>query len=178
VIKKYAFIFVLIKEITVFYIYFKYFVHRKLIITNSKKMKLKGFAIFLLSFFYAVTTVNAQETPSYKTTQFIEICIQEVFKDQSDALVFNTNSSRLGMITNFLKNNVEVMYRPGLQGKNFESLASIGLNNKYNAALTADTSYDPITFNPLKYNLPMHTTVKKMYRIANTDYILTIYPSL
>jgi len=55
-------------------------VHRKLIITNSKKMKLKGFAIFLLSFFYAVTTVNAQETPSYKTTQFIKFVFKKSLK--------------------------------------------------------------------------------------------------
>ncbi len=141
-------------------------------------MKLKGFAIFLLSFFYAVSTANAQESPRYKTTQFIEICIQEVFQDQSDALVLNSNSSRLGMITDFLQNDVHVLYMPSLQDKYFETLASVGLNNKYNNALVADTAYNPATFNPLKYNLPMHSTVKKMYRIADTDYILTIYPSL
>ena len=43
-----------------------------------------------------------------------------------------------------------------------------------NQNLIIDTYYNPNTFNPLKYNFPMSSRSKKMYRIGNTHYIISI----
>ena len=37
-----------------------------------------------------------------------------------------------------------------------------------------DTSYNPSTFNPLKYNLKFFGKGQSIYRIGNTNYFITI----
>lgn len=107
---------------------------------------------------------------------FIESCIREVFQDQADALVFNSDSARFSFMSDFMKNQVVVEYHPEYTGKGFESTNSMTLNSKYNPTMQKDVSYNEATFNPLKYQLPMNTNKKVMYRIADTDYILIINP--
>jgi len=108
---------------------------------------------------------------------FIENCIREVFQDQADALVFNSSSRRLAVITEFFKNNISVEYRPEYHGKGFDLVSTLGLNNKHNTLLKIDSDYNKNTFNPLKYRFPMNPRTKEMYRLDNTDYIISIYPS-
>jgi len=119
-----------------------------------------------------------QEIQEHKySDQFIKDCIVEVFQDQADELVFNSSSRRLAVITDFFKNNISVEYRPEYHGKGFDLISSLGLNNKYNSSLQVDTHYDSNVFNPLKYRFSMNPRSKEMYRIDNTDYIISIYPS-
>jgi len=118
-----------------------------------------------------------QKANNNYSNQFIKDCIVEIFQEHADKLVFNSNSIRLTMITDFLKNNFSVAYKPEYHGKKFDLVSSLGLNNKYNPSLQIDTHYDSRVFNPLKYKFPNYPRTKKMYRIDNTDYIVTIYPS-
>lgn len=131
------------------------------------------FTLFLSSLY--TFSQNANNTHVDKA--YIDKCIIEVFQDQANDLVFNANSRRLAIITDFLKERVKVEYRPEFAGKGFELISSVGLNNKYNPSLVIDTNYNPNTFNPLKYKFPMHPKSKEMFRIDNTDYIITIFPS-
>ena len=108
--------------------------------------------------------------------QFIKDCIIEVFQEQADELVFNSDSARYSFMSDFMKNQVVVEYHPEYTGKGFESTNSMTLNSKYNPSMQKDVSYNEATFNPLKYQLPMNTNKKVMYRIADTDYILIINP--
>jgi len=108
--------------------------------------------------------------------QFIRDCIVEVFQDQADDLVFNSSSVRFQYLTDFMKKQVVVEYRPEYSGKIFESTSDLKLNNKYNINMQKDDSYNESTFNPLKYELSMNPLNKKIYRISSTDYILIINP--
>lgn len=108
---------------------------------------------------------------------FIENCIREVFQDQADVLVFNSNSVRYSLMSNFMKNNISVDYKPEYQGKKIALISSLGLNNKYNSSFQVDSHYDSSIFNPLKYKFPMSPRKKTMYRLDNTDYIISIFPS-
>ncbi|NHM04329.1 hypothetical protein [Flavobacterium celericrescens] len=107
----------------------------------------------------------------------IKSFIIEVFGNQSDELVFNSSSRRYEMIKDFLNNRFKIEYRPEYNGKGFKLLSSLGLNNKYNNALVMDSVVEISTFNPLKYNFEMNSKEKNIYRVDNTDYIITILPT-
>lgn len=118
--------------------------------------------------------LNFLQGNKYSKTQ-IEYFIREVFKDKADELVLKSDSRRLEIITEFL-NRFEVMERPDLQGKNFQLLSTVALNNKYNSDLKMDTFYTPNNFNPLKYNFNMSSKEVLLYRIGNSNYIIRILP--
>lgn len=118
-----------------------------------------------------------QEIQKY-SDQFIKDCIVEVFQDQADELVFNSSSRRLAAIQDFFKNRIEiVLYKQGYAQKELIKLSSIGLFKKYNSELTRDVSFNPSTFNPLKYKLDVLPSNTVMYKIDNADYIIIIKPS-
>jgi len=132
--------------------------------------------VLLITLISTLSYGQESQRNSY-SDKFIKDCIIEVFQDQADALVFNSTSRRLAVITEFFKSNVSIEYRPEYKGKGFKLISSLGLNNKYNSSLQMDTHYDSSIFNPLKYQFPMNPRTKEMYRIDNTDYIISIYPS-
>lgn len=108
------------------------------------------------------------------TDDEIRTFVTEVFQKNTNQLVYNVSPHRLNLITTFLNEKYVVEYRPEYVGKKFELISNLGLNNKYNQNLIIDTYYNPNTFNPLKYNFPMSSRSKKMYRIGNTHYIISI----
>lgn len=140
-----------------------------------------------LNFYGQTEKINsANEFLTYKTESIvlqgnkysknqIEFFIREVFKDKADELVFKSNSRRLEIITQFL-NRFEVVERPELQGKVFQLLSAVSINNKYNPELKLDAYYNPNTFNPLKYNFNMSSKEVLLYRINNSNYIIRILP--
>ena len=140
-------------------------------------MKKKVTLLVLLIALISSLSYGQESQRNTYSDQFIKDCIVEVFQDQADVLVFNSNSRRLAVITEFFKNNISVEYRPEYHGKGFDLISSLGLNNKYNSSLQVDTHYDSSVFNPLKYKFSMNPRSKEMYRIDNTDYIISIYPT-
>lgn len=132
------------------------------------------YLILLLFFSYSY----GQEIQNKKySDQYIEDCIREVFQDQADVLVLNSNSIRYSFMSNFIKNQVTVEYHPEYKGKGFVSTNSLPLNNKYNAKIKRDIFYSSSTFNPLKYQFSMNPNKKTIYRIGTTDYLMIISPS-
>jgi hypothetical protein len=109
----------------------------------------------------------------------VEQFIREVFLNHADDLVLkNEASRRLALIKDFLNNRFEIQYKPEYSGKKFNLLSTVSLSNKYNPNLKRDYSVvDKYSFNPLKYNFLMGSKNKMSYRIDNTDYIITIFPS-
>ena len=105
----------------------------------------------------------------------IETFVREVFKDKADELVFNSNSRRLEIITEFL-NRFEIVERPEYEGKKFALLSTVAINNKYNSELKRDTYYNENTFNPLKYDFNMASKEFLFYRLDNSNYIIRIFP--
>lgn len=142
----------------------------------KKKVTLSLLLIVLLTLMSTLSYGQISQRNSY-SNQFIRDCIIEVFQDQADDLVFNSNSNRLQVITNFYKKQLFIEYRPELREKEFESTDDLKLNNKYNPSLLRDNSYLISTFNPLKYNIQISPLNKMMYRIADTDYIIIVVPN-
>lgn len=136
-----------------------------------KKITLLGMAWLTLVF----SGFCPMQTRNLYSDKQIESFVRAVFADQADALVFKSESPRLALITDFL-NRVEVLHRPDLAGKKFKLLSGIPLQDKYNPGLLRDLVYDPATFNPLKYQLPMASKNKEVYRFDQTDYLLIIHP--
>ncbi|PSK93875.1 hypothetical protein [Taibaiella chishuiensis] len=67
--------------------------------------------------------------------------------------------------------------QPVMPAENFPLLSSVPLvGNKCNPALSRDQTFDPVTFNPLKYFFDYRSTGVKKYRVDNTNYIISIAP--
>lgn len=142
----------------------------------------------MLAFFYIILFLNDTNSlkiynqnkevssSNFYSDEQIENFIREVFLNYSDELVFNSNSQRYELIKEFLNNRFKIEYRPEYKGKNFNLLSSVSINNKYNTNLKMDTKIDLVTFNPLKYNFLMNSRTKHIYRVDNTDFIITILP--
>jgi len=145
---------------------------KKLLSTHGSK-RLFGCLLFLFILFSSFKSIAQSNAFS---DDFIENCIREVFQDKADELVFNSTSIRYQYLSDFVKNQVQVEYRPEYASKGFDSTNDLQLNNKYNPSMQKDNSYNAATFNPLKYQLPMNPLNRKIFRIANTDYVLIIKP--
>ncbi|MFT3796662.1 hypothetical protein [Flavobacterium sp.] len=131
-------------------------------------------ALLILLFIASAFQVPETEGPPYTKAQ-IESFVREVFGNQADALVLKDNSPRLQLIQNFL-GRVAVLHKPELAGKKFKLLSSVALQNKYNPTMTRDQVYHAATFNPLKYNLPMASKQREVFRIDHSDYLIIIEP--
>jgi hypothetical protein len=72
---------------------------------------------------------------------------------------------------------VEIQARPLSEGANYALLSSVLLKNKCNGALERDTpkTFNPETFNPLKYFFEFHSDQDKIYRVDGTNYIIIIH---
>ena len=129
---------------------------------------------YLIIFFLVLTNfIYAQQSENKK---FTDNCIQEVYQDQADAMVFNHPSQRYNIYKDFLK-SFSVEYHPELATKKITSTDDLALNNEYNPNLKHDSTYNPDTFNPIKYVFPFITHTPKVFRVAQTDYIIIISPT-
>lgn len=137
-------------------------------------MKRYIFSFAALLLLFNVSAFRSFEPSGYTKAQ-IETFIREVFADQADVLVLQSNSTRLHDIEDFLA-RVQVVHKPEYKGKKFALLSTVGLVNKYNQGLMRDAVCNPATFNPLKYHFPIASKSKKIYRFDNTDYLIIIQP--
>jgi hypothetical protein len=125
----------------------------------------KLIVIFCLGFSF--TKINAQQ---------IDARIVEVFKD-AEAGYMESDPVRIDFLTDLLQNRIRIIESPINSKENYTKLSEVPLLNKYNSALTRDVVFDPLTFNPLKYNFEFSSiTEAKAYRVDNTAYIIVINP--
>jgi len=99
--------------------------------------------------------------------------IKEVYGDYTEKLL--SRPQRLKDLKNILRNRVEVMKVENKDLSSFENLSSVPLFNPYNLNITRDVTYNPNTFNPLKYQFNFHSRQKdKFYRFDNSPYLIII----
>ncbi|QXP59800.1 hypothetical protein [Olleya sp. HaHaR_3_96] len=101
--------------------------------------------------------------------------LQEVYQDKLQTYVLS-NPQRVKDFKHLLRNRVSIKKIPSLVGnKNkYQLISDAGLFNNYNGTLVMDKSYDPSTFNVLKYNLQFFGIGSSIYRIDNTEYFIII----
>ena len=101
--------------------------------------------------------------------------IKELYADKTEQIAQN-EPDRIKALNDLLDNRIKIIESPIVGEDKFIKLSSVGLLNKYNPNLKRDVIFDINSFNPLKYNLNFFSLKTEIYRIDNTDYILTIEP--
>ncbi len=125
-----------------------------------------SFLTLMLVAFANVSNANAQQ---------VNAKIQEVYGNKTQELVVN-DQERLAFLTDLVENRINVIESPLTLNDKYTKLSTAALVNKYNNSLTRDVSYDPNTFNPLKYDLNFSSKKAEIYRIDNTNYLIVIQP--
>ena len=105
--------------------------------------------------------------------QQIDSRIREIFADKTDEY-FTANPGVLSAYNDLLLNRVSIIVSPVVGDDKYPKISSIPLLNKYNPNLKRDITFDPLTFNVLKYSLNFFTNTTSVYRIDNTDYLIII----
>lgn len=101
--------------------------------------------------------------------------IQAVYGDKMQEFAQN-NPEHIARLNDLLDNRIKVIESPASAEDKYIKLSSVEILNKYNPDLKRDLDYDPITFNPLKYNLDFFSNSPVVYRIDNTDLLIVITP--
>jgi hypothetical protein len=137
-------------------------------------MKKTTLYLLALSTLFCLSSFRLPNEAPYTKSQ-IESFIREVFVDQADAMFFTGNSGRLTLIEGFLS-RIEIRNSAEYAGKKFNLLSGVALQNKYNPNLIREAFFNPTTFNPLKYRLPMTSKNREVFRVDGTDYLIIIQP--
>ncbi|MBC7694236.1 MAG: hypothetical protein H7141_02190 [Burkholderiales bacterium] len=109
------------------------------------------------------------------TAQQISPKIQEIYGGKMQEFAQN-DPEHLVRLKDLIDNRIKIIESAAFAEEKYVKLSTIELLNKYNPDLKRDLTYDPITFNPLKYNLNFFSTKPEVYRIDNTDYLIVITP--
>lgn len=125
-----------------------------------------SFLTFALIALANISNANAQQ---------VNAKIQEVYGDKTQELVLN-DPIRLDFLNDLLDNRVKIIESPLSNDEKEIKLSSVVLLNKYNPSLTRDVVFDPLNFNPLKYNFAFSSQVPVVYRVDNTNYLIIIQP--
>ena len=107
--------------------------------------------------------------------QQLDSRIIEVYGNNANE-IFQNNPERIKNLTDLLNNRIKIIEMPVIGEDKYPKLSDVPLLNKYNPNLTRDAVIDPNNFNPLKYSLNFFSTKTEVYRIDNTDYIISILP--
>lgn len=100
--------------------------------------------------------------------------INEVYGSTANKNIL-TKPQRLKDIKNILRNRVEIkeITKPSDQ-KKCTLLSEVPLMDYYVYDLKRDTTFNPNTFNPLKYLFNFYSYGSHMYRVDNTNYFIII----
>jgi len=139
-------------------------------------MKIYYLSLLVLAAFYPLPAFCQDNQQSHYTKVQVEHFIREVYANQADALVFKSPSDRMTILTNLLE-RLEVVSKPEFKGKKFRLLSELSLVNKYNTNVKRDLSFETSTFNPLKYQFPIHSKSLEIFRIDGTDFLIVIQPA-
>jgi hypothetical protein len=127
------------------------------------------FYSFITTLFFVFFNINN----SY--SQQVNAKIQEVFGTKTQELVAN-DPERLALLNDLLDNRVKIIELSITSTEKYAKLSQVALVNKYNASLTRDAVFDPLNFNPLKYDLNILPKTPMVYRVDNTNYLIVIQP--
>ncbi|WP_299115085.1 hypothetical protein [uncultured Winogradskyella sp.] len=113
---------------------------------------------------------NLSEPLSSKERAFID----EVYGDKANKFVYSS-SHRLKAIKHILRNRVviEKVNSSDIK-KEYTQLSNVPLQTGFVSNLKRDKIFNPITFNPLKYNLKFYGDTGAIYRVDDTNYYIII----
>lgn len=135
---------------------------------------MKPFPLFTSLFLMLSILVNAQTQSAYNP--------QLIAKAKKDAAEVYKNCSQyagdesISIYASWLS-RVEILARPQSKDENYTLLSSVPLKNKCNGELERDSpkTFNPETFNPLKYFFEFYSEQDRTYRVDGTGYIIIIH---
>ena len=102
--------------------------------------------------------------------------LQEVYGPALKMEILN-RPSRVLAIKEILRNRVVIKpFSSPEARKAYPMLLEVPLFNAFVPNLKRDTVFDPIKFNPLKYNFKFHSPKAQGFRVADTKYCILIKP--
>ena len=100
--------------------------------------------------------------------------IKEVYGDKTQEDVLN-HPKRVKDIKNILRNRVIINpIKAGESLKKCTLLSEVPLFDYYSPNIIRDASFNPESFNPLKYNFNFYSKESAMYRVDNSNYYIII----
>jgi len=100
--------------------------------------------------------------------------IIEVYGDSADKYVFG-NPHRLKSIKHILRNRVEIKLITDEDNKKpCPKLSEVSVFDGFVTNLKRDETFNPNSFNPLKYNFEFHSRSAGIYHVDNTSYYIII----
>ena len=119
--------------------------------------------------------INQSEHLKLNVSNFDQY-VNEVFLEEIQYVHLN-NSRHYNRLLDLIQNRIYVVYVAYDPLEKYENTLDIPLSNTHNTTLNHDTVFDKDTFNPFKYDLNFFSKYTKIYRIAQTNYVLTILPN-
>lgn len=100
--------------------------------------------------------------------------IIEVYGDYAEKHIFS-KPHRLKSIKQLLRNRVEIKLISNENDKKpCPKLSEVSLCDGFVSDIKRDETFNPSTFNPLKYNFEFHSRAAAMYQVDNTNYYIII----
>lgn len=127
----------------------------------------------IYSFFTVLFVFFANISDSF--SQQINAKITEVYGNKTQE-IFQNDPERIAFLTDLLDNRIKFIELPVVGEDKHTKLSSVALLNKYNSSLLRDIVFDPLNFNPLKYDFNISSKSTVVYRVDNTKYLIVIQP--
>ena len=146
---------------------------------NSRLLSLVIFGILISSTAFSQTKRESQKPLSvivYNANVEASLTaeelrfITEVYGDKTQDDVLN-QPHILKEIKNILRNRVEIM---NAGDKNLDALQKLSSVDLVNTESVSDFSFNPKTFNPLKYNFNFYSRNSSYYHVDNTSFYIYI----
>lgn len=100
--------------------------------------------------------------------------IIEVYGDYADKFIFS-KPHRLKSVKHLLRNRIIIKQVTNTNDrKPCTKLSEVTLCDGFVEGLERDKTFDPETFNPLKYNFEFYSRSASMYQVDNTNYYIII----
>jgi hypothetical protein len=130
----------------------------------------------LLSLLFAFTglmslcyQINAQEMNA--NTEKVDFFLKEIYRDCPEYRDSTHRAIALDCLNRTVYHKVSKDQYPECP-----LLSAAGKKNKCNQTMNYTDQFDPLTFNPLKYNFKYYSTNSSFYRVDGTEYIIEIVP--
>ncbi len=136
--------------------------------------------VFIFLFFVSLISFSQKNDSGRFSEAFINKCIADVYGNKAVTLDRKSKSNRIKFLFDLMRNRIVVVYEPNEGEKDYKSTNVLKVFSKYNKGAKNDVTYNKNTFNPLKYinSINLNSSSNQIYRIANSDYLMIVLPSI
>tara|TARA_Y200000002_G_scaffold380419_1_gene391857 strand:- start:2172 stop:2645 length:474 start_codon:yes stop_codon:yes gene_type:complete len=117
---------------------------------------------------------NSNTTSNFTDTEFAKL--EEVYGSALKTEILN-RPSRVLAVKEILRNRVVIKaFSSPENRKAYPMLSQVPMFKTFVPDIRRDAFFDPLSFNPLKYNFKFHSPKAQGFRVGNTKYCILIKP--